>query len=351
MKKRNVSGVLMVMLLLIVCLSVPGSVCSQEKAIELSFSNFLPAEYHITKALMEWSQEIEKRAGRKVKITMHHSGTLTSATANYEGVIRGLSDIGHSCLAYTRGRFPLMEVVDLPGYPFNAIITSRVAHDVYKKFKPKELEDTHVLFIHAHIPGGIYTRAKPAKTLEDLKGQRIRCTGLSANIIKALGGTPVAMPKGDQYEALQRGLVDGTVGPPNEVKGYRVAEVAKYLTMYPHAGYVTAMYVVMNLKKWNSLPPDVQKIFTEVSEKWVEHTGKAWNEGEIEGIKMGKQVGLNFIFLPANEAARWDKALQPLFEDYLKSMQGKGLSGKEVLDYRNTLINQYGKIYPPLKFD
>ncbi len=323
---------------------------AQSKTIQLSFSNFLAPEYGISKALIEWGKEIEKRTGGRVKIMLYHSGTLTSPTANYEGVVRDLSDIGHSCLAYTRGRFPLMEAADLPGYPFNAIVTSRVANELYRKFQPKELSDTHVLFIHAHIPGGIYTSKTPVKTLEDLKGLRIRCTGLSANIVKALGATPVAMPKGDQYDALQRGLVDGTVGPPNEIKGYRVGEVAKNFTMYAPAGYVTAMYVVMNNKKWASLPQDVQKVFTDVSEEWVLKTGEAWNMIEREGIDLGKKIGENFVSLSPAEASRWDKAIKPLFDDYLSTMKNKGLPGKEALEFRGQTIEKYGKMYPPLKF-
>jgi len=351
MGKRTLIFLFVVALTVAFLLSDSKPAQSKENVIELSCSDFFPPEHHIARGLAAWAKEIEKRTTGRVKITLYHSGTLTSATACYEGVVRNLSDIGHSCLTYTRGHFPLMEVADLPGYPFNAIVPSRVTYDLYLKFRPKELSDTHVLYLHAHIPGGIFTRDKQVRSLEDLKGLRIRSTGLSSKIVTALGATPIAMPKGDQYDALYRGIVDGTTAPPNELTAFKVAEVTKYLTMYSPAGYVTAFFVVMNLKKWNSLPQDIQKVFTDVSEEWVEYTGKVHNDAEIDGIQYGKKVNYTFITLSREEGARWDKAIEPLFNEYVKAMEAKGLPGREALEYRRQLIEKYGKMYPPLKFD
>lgn len=324
---------------------------SKDKPIELSYSSFFPAPYGLGKAATAWAEEIEKRTNGGVKITLHHSGTLTDAVNCYEGVATGISDIGQSCLAYTRGRFPLMEVIDLPGYPLNALLTTHVTDDFYRKFKPKELADTHVLYMHAHIPGAITTVKKPVRTLEDMKGLKIRSTGLATKIVEALGATPVAMPKGEQYDAMQKGVVDGTVSSPNELLGWKVAEVAKYSTILLDVGYVTAMFVNMNLNKWNSLPPDIQKIFTEVSTEWVDYTGKEWNRIEIEGFQHGKKVGHTFIYLPPQEQARWVKAVKPLQDGYVKAMETKGLPGKEALDYRQQIIEKYGKMYPRLKYE
>ena len=83
--------------------------------------------------------------------------------------------------AYTRGRFPVMEAVDLPfGYPSGRAAT-RVAYEFYKKMNPKELQDVKVLVIHAHGPGIIASK-KEIYTLDHIKGMKIRCTGLSAKI-------------------------------------------------------------------------------------------------------------------------------------------------------------------------
>jgi len=324
---------------------------SKDKPIELSYSSFWPVQFGMGKTATAWAEEVEKRTNGRVKITMYHGGILTDAANCYEGVVKGISDIGHSVLAYSRGRFPLMEVIDLPGYSYDAVSPSRVADDLYRKFSPKELADTHVLYIYGMLPAYITTAKRPVKTLEDLKGLKIRSAGLATKITEALGGTPVAMPKGDQYEALRKGMVDGAWSAPSDLMGWKAAEVAKYSTVIYEVGFNTAFFVTMNLNKWNSLPPEIQKIFTEVSKEWVEYSGKAWNSLEIEGIQFGKKVGHTFIHLSPEERTRWLKAVKHLEDDYVKAMEGKGLPGKEVLNYREQLIEKYSKMYPALKFE
>ena len=124
---------------------------------------------------------------------MFAGGTLTPADKCYDGVEKGISDIGMSVLGYTRGRFPLSEVIDLPlGYRSGAAATELV-NAFYGKFQPKEFDSVKIMYFHAHGPGFLHTK-KPVAKLEDLKGMKIRCTGLAAKIVTALGGIPVAMP-------------------------------------------------------------------------------------------------------------------------------------------------------------
>lgn len=351
MERKMFSWLLVVIFVSTLFFALPEAQ-SQDKVIELSHSTQFPQNHPLGKSVGLWAREIEKRTNGRVKITIFYNGTLTSPDVCYEGVVRGQSDIGEALPAMTRGRFPLMEAVDLPGYPFNAVVTSRVADDFYRKFKPKELDETHVLYIHAHIPGGIQTRTKQVRTLEDMKGLRVRCTGLAAKIVQALGGTPVAMGKLDQYDAMHKGVVDATFAGVSDLVTFKLVEVAKYCTLYPPAGYVTAFANIMNKAKWDSLPPDIQKVFTEVSEMWSEYSGKAWNKSDVEGIQLGKKVGQNrFILLSTQEGKRWDKALQTLFDDYKKKMKTKGLPGEEALKYRQELIDKYNKMYPPLKIN
>jgi len=348
MKGRLCVVVTIMVAIAFVCVALPAFAQYKGKPIELSFSSFFPPNYGAEIAASKWAEEVEKKTNGKLKIAMYHAGTLTSATNCYEGVVKGISDIGQSVFSYARGRFPLMEVVDLPGYPMNAIIPSLVAQGMFEKFQPKELSDVHVLYLHVHMPGVFFMASKEVRKLEDFKGLRMRATGLATELIQALGATAVAMPKGDQYDALQKGVVDGTVGAPNELKGYKITEVCKSSTWVPKAGYVNAMFVVMNKKKWNSLPPDIQNALTEVSKGWSEYTGKAWNEIDIEGARYGKEMKHIFIHPSAEEQARWVKALQPMYDTWIKNAQAKGLPAKEALEYRQQLIEKYSKMYPPV---
>jgi TRAP-type C4-dicarboxylate transport system substrate-binding protein len=320
---------------------------SSDKVIELSYSTSLPVQYVFTKAIEAWGKEVEKRTEGRVKITFYHAGVLTDGVNAYEGVVNGISDIALTWPSYSRGRFPLTEVCDLPGFDYNAIAVTHVYNDWYRKFRPKELDDTHMLFLFGSTPGTYYTK-KPIRTLEDFKGARIRCIGTSCNVVEALGGTPVAMPKADVYDALSKGIVDGAVGNSNELKYWRMAEVSKYTTMYPKVGYLSVSIVIMNKKKWDSLPPDIKKTVTEVSLDWEDYIGKAMNAMELEGIAYGKEKEHTFIILSKEEGAKWEKAVEPLNNDYVKRMAAKGLPGKEALDYRRQLVEKYSKMYPPV---
>ena len=314
----------------------------KEKITELTYSIFFPPTHSQCKAAVSWAEEIEKRSDGRIKITIFPGGTLTKANQCYDGVVKGISDIGMSCFAYTRGRFPVMAAVDLPhGYPDGKVAT-RVATEFYKSMSPKELDDVKVLYIHGHGPGLLHTK-KPVRTLEDMKGMKIRSTGLSARVVKALGGAAVAMPQNDTYEALQKGVVEGTFTPIETLKGWRQAEVIKCTTECPGVGYTTSMFVVMNLKKWNALPKDLRKMIEEVSAEWVGVHGEAWDKGDDEGRAYTLSQGNEIIALSEEENRRWAEAVAPVIEDYISTTEEKGLPGKKAVARVKELINKYSK--------
>jgi TRAP-type transport system periplasmic protein len=310
----------------------------------LSYSIFFPPTHGQSKAAVAWAKEIERRTNGQIKINVFSGGTLTQADQTFDGVLKGISDLGMSCFAYTRGRFPVMEVLDLPlGYP-NGRVATRVANDFFKKFKPKELEGVKVLYIHAHGPGLLHT-IKPVRSLQDLKGMKIRSTGLSAKVVETLGAVPVAMPQGGTYEALQKGVVDGTFTPIETLKGWKQGEVIKYTTEASGIGYTTAMFVVMNLKKWNALPKDIQNIFEEVSGQWIDVHGKAWDQLDQEGRQYTLSLGNKIIPLSKEENARWKKAVSPIISEHIKTTNAKGLPGQQAVKEVDMLIKKYEKVY------
>ena len=310
----------------------------QAKTISLNYSIFFPPSHDQCKAGIAWAEEIEKRTGGQVKITVFPGGTLTKANQCYDGVVKGISDLGMSCFAYTRGKFPVMEAIDLPlGYP-SGVVATRVANKFFKKIHPAELSDVKVLYLHAHGPGLLHTK-KPVHNLADLKDMKIRSTGLSAKVVKSLGGVPVAMSQGSTYESLQKGVVEGTFGPIEVLKGWHQGEVIKSTTDCFSVGYTTAMYVVMNLKKWNELPENIQKIFTDVSNEWIDVHGRAWDNGDREGRQFTLSLGNEIIPLSDRESARWKSAVRPVIDEYTRAAAGKGLAGEKYVNLLSELID------------
>ena len=270
------------LLAILFTLAAALSASAQTKPVELTYSIFFPAPHKNTVLAGEWAKEIEKQTQGKVKITIFPGGTLTPADKCYDGVVKGISDIGMSVMGYTRGKFPLTEVIDLPlGYK-NGLSATRLINQYFQKFQPKEFDEVKILYFHAHGPGILHTK-NPVVKLEELKGLRIRSTGLSAKVVTALGGTPAAMPMGETYDALKRGMADGSMAPIESLEGWKWGEVVKSTTESFGAAYSTGFFVVMNKEKWNALPAETQKTMENVNQDWIEKTGKIWDEIDKSG--------------------------------------------------------------------
>jgi len=319
---------------------------AEAKTWHFTYSIFFPASHDQFKAAEKWAQEVEQKTNKKVKITMFPGGTLTNAKNTYDGVVAGISDIGMSCFAYTRGKFPVMESLDLPlGYP-NGVSASKAVNEFYKKVRPQELDDVKVLYIHAHGPGLLHT-SKKVETLEDFSKMKIRSTGLSAKVVESLGGIPVAMPQGETYEAIKKGVAEGTFGPIEVLKGWRQAEVVKSTTDTSNIGYTTTMYVVMNKKKWESLPEDIRKIIEEINEKAVLEHGKAWDRSDKAGKEYSLELGNSFVTLSDEQKALWKEKVKPVIEGYIEEVSSKGIDGNKIVSEITGLIEKYsGKQKP-----
>ena len=141
----------------------------------------------------QWCKELEKRTNGRVKVSDFPGGTLVTANQMYDGVVKGIVDVGFSINAYTPARMPLTEAFLLPlGFKSGEQATQAVSA-FYKKFRPKEYDDVKVLYLHSHGPSPIHTKTL-VKKIGELKGLRIKCNGDNARIVAAIGGTPTTMP-------------------------------------------------------------------------------------------------------------------------------------------------------------
>jgi len=335
---KKISLILLALALLAVPLYSGCPAPTPTEVIELTYNNFFPPWHFHSVLADQFCQEIEARTDGWVKITYYPGGGLAPAPDTYDAVVEGICDIGMSCLAYTMGRFPACELVDLPhGYP-NGWTATKVANDFYNEFKPAELADVHPLYFHAHGPGDILTTGKPVRTLEDMQGLVLRSTGVGAKIAEALGATGYAAAQGEAYELMSKGVIDGSVTPPEVLLGWKQAEVVKYITMCYDVGYTTDMFVVMNQAKWDALPDQYKKVFNEVSQEWIEKHGKVWDYYDKAAIDYFLTFeGREVIDLPPEEMARWVDAAMVVKDTY---MTEKAALGLPVEDYEEYLLKQ-----------
>jgi TRAP-type C4-dicarboxylate transport system substrate-binding protein len=166
-----------------------------------------------------------------------------------------------------------------------------------------------------------------------MKGLKVRATGLSGKIVEHLGGTPVNMPQPDTFEALSKGTVDATFCPIETLKGWKQGEVINSVTDTTVIGYTTAMFVVMNDKKWQSLPADIQQIIADVNKEWIAKHGQAWDLADQEGRDFIKSLTppREIVPLSAEEQAKWKQAVVPVLDNYIIAAKEKGLRGENFL--------------------
>ena len=337
MKKRFMIFSILVFAMSIICFAFAS--VSVAKQIKLTYSNFFPPTHIQSKLAQSWCNEVEKRTNGKVKVEYYPAGTLTKARQCYDGVVEGLSDIGFSVLAYSKGRFPVLAAVDLPlGYT-SGLEATKVANAVYNRFTPKSFNDTEVMYFHAHGPGLIFTSKKPVRTIADMKGLKLRATGNSAKVVKALGGIPVAISMPDSYQSIQKGIVNGGLYPLETNKGWKMGEVVKYCTADFPAAYTTTFFVVMNKDKWQSLSQDIQKTIKAINKEWIIKHGEAWDTSDIAGLNFFLNQGNEMFGLDAKESVKWKKAVAPIIKDYVKNIDKKGLDGQKIVDFTIKTIN------------
>jgi TRAP-type C4-dicarboxylate transport system substrate-binding protein len=258
----------------------------------------------------------------------------------FDNTVKGVVDVGTALLAYAPGRLPLSEVLQLPlGYR-NGYQGSKLANAYYKKFRPKEFDDVKVLFLHGAAPGFIFTK-KPVKSTADIKGLRIRANAENAPIVKALGAAPVTMPVTEAYDALSRGVVDGTLFPLEALQGFRIGEVVSTVLENYGVSYLTSQFVIMNKDKWNKLSPEDQKAIEKINDEFNDRIGRQWVELDQKAKEFAMSKGVKFISVSKEEEEETAKKMKPILDDYVKMTKAKGLPGEEALKFCQEFLRTF----------
>jgi len=285
----------------------------------------------IAKRGADFCAEVEKRTNGRVKITYFPGGSLLGPTDMFDGVVSGIADIGWSHTGYYRDLFPVMDLVTMPLGFTSGWADTHVVNDFWKKTKPKEFADkVHVVVFAGTGPKVLHMRDNPVYKMEDLKGLAIRAPGTAGDIITALGGTPRPTPAPEWYEAVSKGVLDGLNLPYEVLIAWRMCEVTKYTINSWQTGNIDLFFMVMNKDTWNSIPADLQKIINETGEDFINVYGETWIDQDNKGAKAQIDSGSEIIQLSDDEAARWEKAVAPVTENYVKTLVSRGYSETDV---------------------
>jgi TRAP-type transport system periplasmic protein len=344
MKRLRIIHLFILLFFAITCMATTISF-AQEKVITIKVASWFPVGGTLDTIYREWSRDLEKRTGGKLKVMYYAGGTLVPVSQTYDAVVKGITDVGNHVLGYSMGRFPFSQILDMPiGWPPHGPEATIIANQFYKKFKQKEFDDVKVLYFHGQPGGYLHTKTRPVTKLEDMKGLKLRCYGSNAKFVGLLGAVPVAMPMTEVYDSLSRGVVDGTMSCYESIYNFRTGELVKYTTEHLSTGYGATFIVAMNKQKFASLPPDVQATIDKMSEEYIEKWGKVWEDSELLGKNWLIKRGVQIIALSKEEEARWyEKGAKPLVEAYIKEMKEKGLPGEEAVKFLLDSFKQYRK--------
>ncbi|TVT51743.1 MAG: TRAP transporter substrate-binding protein [Sedimenticola thiotaurini] len=332
---------------LILSASVLFGLSVQAAEVELKVHHFLPAPATAhAKFIQPWAEKVMKESNGRIDIKIYPAMQLGGKPPQlFDQVRDGVADIVWTVPGYTRGRFPLTEVFELPFVAGTAEATSQAAWEFYEKYMREEYKDVHPILIHTHAPGQFHMRDKPINTLADLKNTKVRAPTRTINeALKLIGATPVGMPVPAVPQALSKGVVDGAMLPYEVTLPLKVHELVKFHTeIGGDRGIYTAMFLfAMNKKKYESLPADLKKVIDDNSGlALAKQIGKVWDEADIPGREAAKKRGNQFNTIEGAELERWKVATQPVVDEWIKTANDQGLNGQQMYDDARMLVEKY----------
>jgi TRAP-type C4-dicarboxylate transport system substrate-binding protein len=344
MKTRKITGLIAAAALV----AAAGTAMAQE--VTLKVHHFLPPSSNAhANLIVPWCDKIAKESNHTLKCQIYPAMQLGGTPPQlFDQAKDGVADIVWTLPTYQAGRFTKSEVFELPFLTKNATTASPALWEYVQKNALDEFKGTKLIFMHMH-DGAVFHFGKVGpKTLEELKGLKVRAPSrLGSKMIEALGMIPVQMPAPAVSEAISKGVVDGANIPWEVVTPFKLQEITKFHVEVP-AGMAkpgnSIFIFAMNQAKYDSLPADLKKVIDNNSgletSKWA---GKIFDGPEGPARKISQERGNTFITITPAEYARWKKATDLVDDAWMKEAAAKGANGKALYDEAVALLKKYDK--------
>ena len=328
----------------LLCLAVPGwSADKFELKMACEYMDRHPTSIN---AFIPWTKQMAEQSQGRLQIQFYNPNSLCPNNQTYASVVAGAVDIGAVGTIYNVGKFNLAEIIELPFLFNGAESASLTMWELYNRFPEwrEEYKEVKMLWHWASALFQLHTVKKPVRTLEDIKGMKLISWSASMNnLIRMLGANAIDGKPTDTYLALERGMADGVFCPLAPLRSFKISDAAKHHTIVNlnAAGF----WGGMNQAKWNSLPPDLQKLISEsTGEKMAQLAGKTLDEGAIQDSKWMKENKHSFYVLSPAEKEKWSAKLQPVTEEWFKKMEQKGYKNvREIHKATVSLGKQYNE--------
>jgi TRAP-type C4-dicarboxylate transport system substrate-binding protein len=333
-----------------VALGSPALSGFAQQSVTLKFHTFMAPTSNVWLNMHKaWMDKVEKDSGGRIKFEGYPAMQLGGTPVQlYDQARDGVVDVVWTLPGNTAGRFPRVEVFELPFMMSNAEATSKAYWEYVQTVAPDEFKETQVIALQVHGPGVIHTADKPVKGIADMKGLKVRAPTRQVNkLVGALGATPVGMPLPQIPDALSKGTINGCVIPWEVVPSVKVHELTKYHAEFDPAGgalYTTTFVMCMNKAKYNSLPPDLKKVIDANSGMATSaFLGRTQQAGDVAGRKAAADRGNQIFTVSSAEAQNFRRASRQIEIEWVEDMNKRGFDGRKLLDTARSLIEKHTK--------
>lgn len=329
-------------------LFTPRRAAAQE--VTLRLHHFLPAVSNVHRHfLLPWTNKIREESGGRLRIQIFPVMQLGGAPPQlYDQAKDGVADIVWTLPGYTPGRFPRIEVIELPFIAHQrASVNARVAWALFDKhMRTTEFAETHIITAWAHDGGQIHAR-RDVKTMEDLRGLKLRFpTRQAGEALKALGATAIGMPVPQVPEAMSQGVIDGAVVPWEVVPSIRLQEMARYHIGIPGSPtlYSASFILAMNPARYQGLPADLRRVLDANSgEAAAIQAARVWDEEGPKVEEMARRRGNSISEISEAEKARWIAATAPVIQAWIGQMRERNIDGAALVEETRALVARLGQ--------
>ncbi len=320
---------------------------AQETVLRLH--HFLPAVSNVHRFFLQpWAQKVAQDSGNRLRIQIFPAMQLGGAPPQlFDQARDGVADIIWTLPGNTPGRFPKIEVFELPFVAHRkAGVNVKAVQEYATKHLQDEFREVHPLLVWGH-DGGLIHAKRELKTMEDLRGLKLRFPSrLNGEALRALGAAPIGMPVPQVPEALSQGVIDGAVVPWEVVPALRLQEMVRFHTEIPGNPtlYIATFILAMNKAKYEGLPAELRQVLDANSGMAIaELAAKPWDE---QGPIVEQQVrrrGNQITTITEAEKARWQQTTQPVVDGWVAQMREKGQDGAALLAEARALVAKHGQ--------
>lgn len=320
-----------------------------QDATTLRLHHFLPAVSNVHRFFLQpWAQKVQKESDNRLRVQIFPAMQLGGAPPQlYDQARDGVADIIWTLPGNTPGRFPRVEVFELPFVAHKrAIVNCKAVQEYSEKHLRDEFKEVHPICVWAHGEGLIHAR-KEVRAMDDLRGLKLRFPSrLNGEALRALGAAPVGMPIPQVPEALTQGVIDGAVVPWEVVPALKLQEMVRHHTEVPGSPtlYTATFILAMNKARYEQLPADLRRVLDANSgQAAAAMAAVPWDERGPVVEEMVRKRGNEIVVISEEEKRRWTAATQPVVDGWVSSMKERGMDGAALLADARALVEKHGQ--------